>query len=334
MGKGPDTLQEAVIHFANAENCRAFMVQLRWPDGVVRCPNCGSDNVSWLPNANVYKCYEKHERQKFSLKIGTIFEDSAIGLNKWLPVMWMLVNCKNGVSSWEIHRAIGVTQKTAWFMLQRGRLAMQDDLTGGNLGGEVEVDESFIGGKARNMHKVDRIRKFQGRRGSADGTKTIVLGILERASEGKKKRVRATVIADRKKPTIQAEVGAIVEKGSTIYSDEFGDKWRMDDQFEHGIVEHLSRYVDGNIHTNGLENFWSLLKRGIGGTYVSVEPFHLFRYVDEQAFRFNTRKHADGEVISDGERFEIAMRQIVGKRLTYKQLTGKEAETPSTEEAF
>src|SRR5882762_269987 len=153
----PATLQEAVIHFSDFDNCHAFMVRLRWPDGKVRCPNCGSDDVAYLPNARVFKCYQKHDRQKFSLKVGTIFEDSPIALEKWLPVMWLLVNCKNGVSSWEIHRAVGVTQKTAWFMLQRGRLAMQDK-TGGKLGGSIEVDETFIGGKARNMHK-DRKRR-------------------------------------------------------------------------------------------------------------------------------------------------------------------------------
>ena len=149
----PGTFLEAVSHFKDFENCRQFMTVLRWPDGVVRCPHCGSDNTEWLPNAKVFKCYEKHDRQKFSLKVGTIFEDSPIGLDKWLPVMWMLVNCKNGVSSWEISRHIGVTQKSAWFMLQRGRLALQDEMTGGKLGGEVEVDETFIGGKVRNMHK-------------------------------------------------------------------------------------------------------------------------------------------------------------------------------------
>jgi transposase-like protein len=173
----PTTLQEAVIHYANFENCKEFMMNLRWPDGKVLCPNCGSDDVAYLPNARVFKCYQKHERQKFSLKVGTIFEDSPIALEKWLPVMWMLVNCKNGVSSWEIHRAIGVTQKTAWFMLQRARLAMQDDHTGGMLGGEVEVDETFIGGKARNMHADKRARKITGR--GPEG-KAIVASVLER----------------------------------------------------------------------------------------------------------------------------------------------------------
>jgi transposase-like protein len=320
MSTAPTTLQEAVIHFASYENCHEFMMNLRWPSGKVLCPRCGSDDVSYLPNARVFKCYQKHDRQKFSLKVGTIFEDSPIGLEKWLPVMWLLVNAKNGISSWEIHRAIGVTQKTAWFMLQRARLAMQDELTGGSLGGEVEVDETFIGGKARNMH-TERKRRYQ-KEGRNTGGKSIVLGMLERG-----KTVRATVVPDRTKATMQPIVGANVEPGTQIYSDEHGQNWRMD-QYQHDMVNHLESYVDGNVHTNGMENFWSLLKRTIGGTYVSVEPFHLFRYVDEQAFRFNNRGP-----MNDAQRFTYAMRKIVGKRLTYAELTGKTLEAgPRTQE--
>ena len=315
------TLRDAILYFADFEHCKDFMVQLRWPDGVIKCPECGSEKVTWLAKPRVWKCYANHPKPRFSLKTGTIFEDSPIALEKWLPATWMLLNCKNGISSYELHRGLGVTQKSAWFMLQRIRLAMQDDLTGGMLSGEVEVDETFIGGKARNMHNDARIRKFQGRRGGADGTKTVVLGILERASEGKAKRVRATVIADRKASTMRPEVAAHIEKGTTVYSDDFGDKWRMDEQFKHAMVNHPTTYVDGNVHTNGMENFWSLLKRSLGGTYIAVEPFHLFRYVDEQAFRFNNRE------MDNVHRFVIGMRQIVGRRLTYKQLTGKEQVT-------
>lgn len=318
MVKEIKTLQQAIIHFADVENCREFMARLRWGTGKVKCPNCGSEDVDWLPNAKLYKCYRKpaHPRQKFSLKVGTIFEDSPIGLEKWLPVMWMLANCKNGVSSWEIHRAVGVTQKTAWFMLQRGRLAMQDELTGGMLGGEVEVDETFIGGKVRNMHRGKKARVQAINRNT--GNKAIVLGILERG-----RTIRATVVPDRSKATIQPIVRENVEKGTNVFTDEWAGNWRMDDEYTHNIINHLEAYVDGNVHCNGVENFWSLLKRTIGGTYVSVEPFHLFRYVDEQAFRFNNRKPMD-----DSMRFSYLMRKIVGKRLTYAELTGKlEAET-------
>lgn len=319
MVKHPRTLREAILHFSRPENCHEYMVSLRWPDGKVTCPHCGSKDVDYLPNAKVFKCFAKpaHAKAKFSLKVGTIFEESPIGLDKWLPVMWMVVNCKNGVSSWEIHRAMGVTQKSAWFMLQRCRLAMQDDLTGGMLSGEVEIDESWIGGKARNMHKEKKAKMQKlTRKGS---NKTIVLGILER--EGK---VRTAVIPDRTKQVMQEHVRANVEQGSQLYSDEAAYHWRMDDEYVHGVVNHLEAYVNGNVHTNGLENFWSLLKRGLGGTYVSVEPFHLFRYVDEQAYRYNNRK------ATDGERFHLAMKQAVGRRLTYAELTGKpEGETPA-----
>ena len=289
------------------------MSRLRWPDGKPICPRCGSDDVSYLPNAKVFKCYAKHERQKFSLKVGTIFEDSPIGLDKWLPVMWMLVNCKNGISSWEIHRAIGVTQKSGWFMLQRARLAMQDDKTGGKLSGEIEADETFIGGKARNMHAHKRAEKIHGR--GAVG-KAIVSAVLERHGE-----VRATVISNRRKKAVQEHVREHVEAGSTVYSDELKSYEGLD-EFTHQVINHAEAYVNGRIHTNGCENFWSLLKRGLKGTYVSVEPFHLFRYVDEQAFRYNNRKDMD-----DADRFISVMQRIVGRRLTYKELIGKEGET-------
>ena len=314
----PKTLQEAIIYFAEFENCRRFMTDLRWPDGKVACPRCGSTHVVYLEKARVWKCYGKHESPKFSLKTCTVFEDSPLGLNKWLPVMWLLVNSKNGVSSWEIHRAMGVTQKTAWFMLQRGRLAMQGD-TKGKLSGEVEVDETFIGGKARNMHAGKRKEKIQGR--GATG-KTVVMGMLKRGG-----KVRAVVVEERDAETLQGHVNANVRKGSNVFTDELRAYWGLDEKYVHEIINHAEQYVRGNVHTNGMENFWSLLKRGLHGTYVSVEPFHLFRYIDEQAFRYNNRIDNDGEKLNDSDRFKTVMGQIVGKRLTYKELTGKEGET-------
>ena len=193
----PTTLQKAIQFFSNYENCKDFMVALRWPDGKVKCPECGSDHVAYLAKAKVWKCYGQHSKAKFSLKTGTVFEDSPIGLDKWLPVMWMLVNSKNGVSSWEIHRAMGVTQKTAWFMLQRGRLAMQN-IFGGKLGGQVEIDETFIGGKARNMHKEKRERVVTGTGGK---DKVPVLGMVERDGN-----VRLFVVANRRKKLLQNQV--------------------------------------------------------------------------------------------------------------------------------
>ena len=317
--KEPTTLLEAVEFFKSPENCRAYMVPRRWANGVVKCPTCGTDKVKFQPQHNRWQCSSHHPRRQFTLKTGTIFEDSPIGLDKWLPAMWLICSNRNGISSWELHRTLGVTQKTAWFMLQRIRLAMQDDLTGGMLGGEVEIDETYIGGKARNMHK-DRKRRAQ-KDGRNTGGKTVVLGALERGG-----KVRTSVAPDRSKAVIQEHVRANVEKGTELHSDEWASVWRMDDEYTHNVVNHLQTYVDGNVHTNGMENFWSLLKRGINGTYASVEPFHLFRYVDEQAYRFNNRLP-----MRDADRFGCLVRKIVGKRLTYKQLTGKEDERP---EAF
>lgn len=325
MAAEPKTLQEAILYFSDPDNCMNYLVAHRpeWKDGVV-CPTCGSKEVGFIASRRMWQCKNRHPKAQFSVKVGTIMEDSAISLDKWLAAIWMQTNSRNGVSSWEIHRSLGITQKCAWHMLHRIRLAMQDDFSGGMLGGEVEVDETFIGGKARNMHK-DRKRRAQMSQGRSAG-KTVVLGILERETEGKPKRVRASIIADRTKPSIMPEVAAHVAPGTQIHSDEHGHAWRMDDRYTHNIVSHLETYVRGNVHTNTLENFWSLLKRGINGTYVAVEPFHLFRYVDEQAFRYNNRKDGMGGVLTDAERFSTAVSQIVGRRLTYAELTGKVGE--------
>ena len=316
MESGFKTLREAILHFEDFENCKQVMVQLRWPDGVILCPRCNSDHVTYLAKTRVWKCYGKHPQPTFSLKTGTIFEDSPIGLNKWLPALWQVVNCKNGISSCETAREMGVTQKTAWFMNHRLRFALTDGGSG-LLSGEVEADETFIGQKARNMHKDVRARKITGTGGK---DKTMVMGILERGKDGKSSRVRTSVVVNRKKKALQAEFREHVQAGSAIYTDSLKSYEGLD-EFEHGVVDHAVEYVDGKIHTNGLENFWSLLKRGLHGTYVSVEPFHLFRYLDEQTFRYNNRKD-----MNNYERFELALSKITGKRLTYEHLTGKDQE--------
>jgi hypothetical protein len=322
MASEPKTLQEAILHFADPKNCREYLVARRWPNGV-SCPRCGSDKVAFLEKYNRWQCNAKtHANRQFTAKTGTIFEDSPLGLDKWLAAMWLLTNCKNGISSYEVSRDLDISQKSAWHMMHRIRLAMQDDLTGGMLNGEIEVDETFIGGKARNMHKNDRRRKNL--KGGGSAGKAIVLGILERETEGKPKRVRTTVIPDRTKTVMQENVRPHVEVGSQIYSDDAGSYWRMDGEYAHEIINHAEQYVRGNVHTNGLENFWSLLKRSIGGSYVSVEPFHLFRYVDEQAFRYNNRKD-----MTDSDRFDLAVRQILGKRLTWAEVTSKVMDSPS-----
>ncbi|MEP7352084.1 MAG: IS1595 family transposase [Acidobacteriota bacterium] len=316
----PKTLQEAIIYFADVENCRQYMVNLRWSDGVVRCPHCDSENVDWLPNAKLYKCYEKHAKQKFSLKVGTIFEESPISLEKWLPCVWLITNAKNGISSWELHRSLGVTQKTAWFMLHRVRLAMQDP-NAPKLAGEVEADESYFGGKAEFMHLDKRTRmKMAGKLDRGGYGKAIVMGLLDRNT----KQARVKVVKTTRKTELRGTIQEHVEAGSTIYSDALKSYRGLPlDGFAHEFIDHAEAYVEGAVHTNGLENFWSLMKRSLKGTYVSVEPFHLQAYADEQAFRFNNRKD-----MNDADRFAQAMRQIVGKRITYAELTGKEAETP------
>ena len=306
MEREPSTLQEAIIYFSNPANCRDYLVARRWPKGVT-CPRCGSSDVLFLEKYNRWHCRAKHEAPQFTLKAGTVMEDSPIGLDKWLTAMWQIVNSKNGISSCEVHRAIGVTQKTAWFIDHRIRFALSMG-PGNKLSGQIEADETFIGGKARNMHGEKRERVITGTGGR---DKTAVMGILERGG-----KVRTKIVDNTKKKTLQSEVREHVLAGSAIFTDALKSYEGLD-EFQHEVIDHAVAYVNGEVHTNGLENFWSLLKRGLHGTYISVEPFHLFRYLDEQAYRFNQRH------LTDSERFSIAVKRIVGKRLTFDQLTGK-----------
>jgi hypothetical protein len=309
----PKTLLEAIKFFSEYENCRHFMIAIRWADGVVRCPHCGTDKVVYMEKSKLYNCKVKHPKQKFSLKVGTIFEDSPIGLEKWLPAFWLLSNCKNGISSYELGRDLGVTQKSAWFMLHRIRTVMIE--TGDKLGGigPVEIDETFVGGKVKNMHKSKRPRNISMQGGNG---KAIVLGMLERGG-----KVRANTIQDRTKRTLKPVIDATVELGSHIITDEFTSyPFVTKDAYFHEVINHVESYVNAHVHTNGIENFWSLLKRGLNGTYISVEPIHLDKYVDEQVWRFNNR-----DKMNDAGRFGKLMSQVVGKRITYAELTGKEA---------
>jgi transposase-like protein len=313
MSAKPKTLQQAIVHFANPDNCLKFMVKLRWPDGKVTCPTCGREDAVFLENQRKWQCKNVHDHRQFSVKVGTIMEDSALPLDKWLVAIWMIANCKNGISSYEVGRALGVTQKSAWFMLHRIRLAMQNRsiLKLGGSGSQVEVDETFVGGAARFMDSDKRKRRIT-ETGTKD--KVAIVGILERGGE-----VRGAVVGNRKKHALQTQIRAHVKAGSAIYTDALMSYQGLREQgFEHQVIDHAEKYVDGQVHTNGLENFWSLLKRGLKGTYVSVEEFHLFRYLDEQMFRFNFR-----ELPHDGARFEHVASHILGKRLTYAELTGK-----------
>ena len=311
----PRTLQDAIIYFANPDNCIAYMVAHRWPEGV-SCPACGRTDVSWLAIQKKWQCKSAHAKRQFTAKVGTIFEDSPLGLEKWLPAVWIITSAKNGVSSCEMARTLGITQKSAWFMLHRIRLALQAGTimkVGGN-GGEVEADETFIGGKARNMHLSVKARRITGT-GTKD--KVAVMGILERGG-----RVKTIVVPNRKKAALQSEIRTHVEAGATLYTDALLSYEGLAGDYAHKVVDHAVEYVNGRVYTNGLENFWSLLKRGISGTYVSVEPFHLFRYLDEQSFRYNNRLN-----MGDADRFSLALSQVTGKRLTYAEVTGKVGET-------
>jgi transposase-like protein len=263
------------------------------------------------------------------VKTGTIFEDSPIGLDKWLTALWLIVNCKNGISSWEIHRSVGVTQKTAWFMLHRIRLAMNTGDWGSGskmgFGGPVEADETFVGPNPAKMHK-SRKAKIQARDGFKGGFvgKTAVQGLLDR----KLRQVRAQVLPNIKRETLQAAILDNVTPFAKVFTDEATGYEGLDKNFVHKVVNHTQEYVRGQVHTNGMENFWSLLKRQLKGTYIAVEPFHLDRYVDEQVFRFNNRATKDNP-LDDRDRFLMALTQISGKRLTYKELTGKTDDTTS-----
>ena len=313
MESAAQSLQEAILFFSDFENCRKFMVELRWPKGVITCPRCGSDNVTWLAKARVWKCYAKHEKPTFTLKTGTIFEESPIPLEKWLPAAWLVTNCKNGISSYELARDLKVTQKSAWFMLHRVRLAMQDG-TFNKLSGSVEADETFIGGKGQLMNNATKARRL------AKGLpplsnmvgKAIVMGLLERHG-----KARVKVVDGRKRGHVVSQIVKHVEPGSRIFTDQLKSYDALTSAYAHEVIDHTEAYVRDHVHTNGLENFWSLFKRALKGTYVSVEPFHLQAYADEQCFRFNNRK------LTDAERFAIVMTQIVGRRLTYDELTGK-----------
>ena len=310
--KEPKTLQEAIVYFSDPERAFVFAVNLCFPDGKVVCPRCGSKEHRFVKTRLIWFC--KGCKKQFSLKVGTIFEDSPLGLDKWMTAFWMLCNCKNGVSSMEIHRTLGITQKSAWFMLQRLRLAMQDTFYTTKLGGSgngVEVDETFIGGKARNMHKSSKAWKR--RTGEIDKDKTVVVGFLERGG-----KVRTEIVTKRQKQNMQPLVREHVQAGAALYTDALKSYIGLDKQYEHEVVDHAVEYVRGKVHTNTIENFWSLVKRQLHGTYISVEPFHLFRYLDEQMFRFNNRQK-----MTDSQRFALAMSQVGGKRLTYSELTGK-----------
>lgn len=302
------TLQAAVIRFAEERNAIAYMVRLRWHDGVVKCPTCGSTDVTFLPTRDLFQCKATHPKRQFSVKVGTVMESSPIPLGKWLLVAWMLMNCRNGISSYEVARTIGITQKSAWFMLHRLRLAMQE-FQPMKLTGTVEADETYYGGNPRNKH----VR----RRNLATDAKQPILGMVERGG-----RAAAHPVPNVKEATVLPVLSAHIDPKAVFITDFFSiyDKVKM---AEHQIINHhQDQYVNGSIHTNTIENFWSCLKRTLKGTYVAVQARHLMAYVQEQVFRYNHRKKKQ---YSEEMRFQVVIGGMVGKRLTYKQLIGAAA---------
>ena len=302
----PTNLMEAMKHFSDPMVCLQTVAAIKWPNGPV-CPKCNSKRLSFLQTRLMWKCLDC--KKQFSVKVGTIFEDSPIGLDKWIMAMWMLANCKNGISSYEVARDLKVTQKTAWFMLHRIRQAMQSGSIE-KLSGEVEVDETFMGGKSQNMHESKRASRIHGR---GPHGKTAVLGFLQRGGT-----VRASVVPNRRKGVLDLAVRENVKRGATVYSDALHSYDDLRYGYTHEVIDHAVAYVRGQVHTNGLENFWSLLKRAIRGTYVSVEPFHLMRYLAEEVFRYNERQ------VTDGDRFQQVLGSVAGKRLTWNALTCQE----------
>ena len=306
----PKTLMEAIRYFSDADRALATAVSLRWPHGV-HCPTCGRTDVRFLATRRLWECKEKHPRKQFSAKVGTIFEDSALPLDKWFVAIWAIANCKNGISSYELARSIGVTQKTAWHMLHRIRLAM----TAGSfekMAGIVEADETYVGGLAKNMHKHKREQRITGRGGVY---KSAVMGIMQRTDGNVPSRVVTRMIKDANSKTLQGHIRANVEPGAQLMTDSHSGYAGLRADYIHQHVNHAVEYVRGAVHSNGIENFWSLVKRTIKGTYVSVDPIHLERYLTEQGFRFNARKD------NDLGRFRSVLGSVAGKRLTYKELT-------------
>jgi transposase-like protein len=324
----PTTLQKAIAYFSDPENAFQAAVEFRWPGGNVTCPRCGQAKHSFIKTRRIWFCYVC--KKQFTVKVGTVMEDSPIGLDKWMTAIWMLANCKNGISSYELAKVLGVRQNSAWFMLHRIREAMKDSRTHKfGFSGPVESDEAFIGPNPKKMHR-DRRLKMLNWNDATGGyvAKTAVHGMLDRDL----RQVRAKVLLNIKRETLQNAILDNVTPFAKVYTDEAMMYDGLGKNYIHKVINHSKEYVRGQVHTQGIENFWSLLKRTLRGTYVAVEPFHLDHYLDEQVFRYNNRATKDNK-LTDADRFAVLMNQVAGKRLTYAKLTGKDTDSVCHPEA-
>lgn len=300
-----NSIIQLVAKFPNEKACLEHLKQLRWKDGIV-CPHCGSERKIYTFKDNkTFKCGDC--RKKFTAKVGTIFEDSPLPLQKWFMAIYLITAHKKGISSLQLSRDIDVTQKTAWFMLQRLRYASKTKSFNRNLSNMVEVDETYVGGKEKNKHAS---KKTSGNQGRSTKTKTPVVGMKERDGE-----IRAETVEDTKSMTIKNLLVDNVVIGSKVFTDEYLSYRGIGFIYDHLYVKHnAGEYVNGIVHTNGVENFWSMLKRGIVGIYHHVTPKHLDLYLGEFTFRYNSRE------MSEEERFNMLLTRVQG-RLQYKELT-------------
>jgi len=311
----PKSLLEAINYFSDDAKCVEFLEKFLWADGKPHCPNCGSDNVSKLNFRPAYRCREKGCMKSFSLKSVSIMNHSPLPITKWVPAIWFVINHKNGVSSCEVGRALGITQKSAWHLCHRIRKVVSNG-TYTKMTGVVEADETFLGMKARNMHASQKERYYMASgKPSAYRNKTVIMGMVERGKE-----VRAKVVDNQRRTNLMPELFENVAEGATIYTDKLRSYDTLHKFYTHDTIDHAKgEYVRDEIHVNTMESFWSLFKRSVKGTYIRIASFHTDRYLDEQSFRFNYRN------LDDAGRFEMAVSKIYGKRLPYAVLTGKVA---------